>query len=476
MEVDEMKRLILVTYMVSVILCSKVCINGAQAVDYPSSTTSALTVDLDFNSRTISNIGDVIAKKPWADVRAYGAKGDGTTDDTTAIQNAIDSFSSGGIVFFPSGTYVITSALTVRKGIILQGSGRGCPINNGFTTTTIQNNGTGVALNISSAWDITIRDIAVLGNANSSHGISAYEATRLLIENVYLAANDRGISLSTSVNVVLRHVGSSLNRGAGLIASDITVLTIQDSYMSDNVGYGARANNCASVYIANSIFSAMNSTNECGLSLATSAGASESQVVIGCFFENNSTALDVNATSGIAHRSVLISGNQFTDSNTAILLRSLVEDAVIIGNNFRNNTTNISYGGSGPIRPYIGPNSFVNGTFVSGSATNPVTMRNSSGLHQTGLVGISGTALESANLRGVITISGTPDTGTVTFNTSEPDTDYFLTVTPTTYTGTPATGSNRIKSISKATGGFTLTLESAPGTENGVSFDWHLIR
>lgn len=44
-------------------------------------------------------------------VKAYGAKGDDSTDDTTAIQNAINDANTagGGIVFFPKGTYKITT-------------------------------------------------------------------------------------------------------------------------------------------------------------------------------------------------------------------------------------------------------------------------------------------------------------------------------------------------------------------------------
>ena len=40
----------------------------------------------------------------------YGAAGDGTTDDTAAIQAAIDDTLDGGTVFFPAGTYLVQSS------------------------------------------------------------------------------------------------------------------------------------------------------------------------------------------------------------------------------------------------------------------------------------------------------------------------------------------------------------------------------
>ncbi len=53
----------------------------------------------------------------------YGAKGDGATNDTVAIQSAITSATTnGGIVYFPPGTYKHTG-LTVPSNITLQGSG-----------------------------------------------------------------------------------------------------------------------------------------------------------------------------------------------------------------------------------------------------------------------------------------------------------------------------------------------------------------
>jgi len=49
------------------------------------------------------------------DVKAYGAVGDGATDDTAAVQAAITAAdaANGGIIYFPSGTYLISSALSI---------------------------------------------------------------------------------------------------------------------------------------------------------------------------------------------------------------------------------------------------------------------------------------------------------------------------------------------------------------------------
>ena len=56
----------------------------------------------------------------------FGATGDGTTDDTAAIQAALDSFTvRGGDLLFPIGIYKITSTLTIDKPINIYGSGEG---------------------------------------------------------------------------------------------------------------------------------------------------------------------------------------------------------------------------------------------------------------------------------------------------------------------------------------------------------------
>lgn len=43
-----------------------------------------------------------------ANVKAFGATGDGTTDDSAAIRDAIAAVGAGGQVFFPDGTYIVS--------------------------------------------------------------------------------------------------------------------------------------------------------------------------------------------------------------------------------------------------------------------------------------------------------------------------------------------------------------------------------
>ncbi|HSX06649.1 MAG TPA: glycosyl hydrolase family 28-related protein [Candidatus Saccharimonadia bacterium] len=55
-------------------------------------------------------------------VKDYGAVGNGTTDDTTAIQSALNAAPIGGVVYVPTGTYAISAPLVIPPMITLQGT------------------------------------------------------------------------------------------------------------------------------------------------------------------------------------------------------------------------------------------------------------------------------------------------------------------------------------------------------------------
>ena len=57
----------------------------------------------------------------FVSVKTFGAVGDGVTDDTEAIQNAMDSVSYDQILYFDHGAYVITSTVLVPANIKMVG-------------------------------------------------------------------------------------------------------------------------------------------------------------------------------------------------------------------------------------------------------------------------------------------------------------------------------------------------------------------
>lgn len=115
--------------------------------DMVLASTQTNTGTKTFNAGTLRDKGSLVF-----DVKAYGAAGDGTTDDTAAIQSAVDAAhtAGGGEVWFPAGTYkLVTNPIKLYSGttptivaysnIFLRGAGA-----DGTTGTIIKQTTTGV--------------------------------------------------------------------------------------------------------------------------------------------------------------------------------------------------------------------------------------------------------------------------------------------------------------------------------------------
>ena len=58
--------------------------------------------------------------KSWLNVKSFGAQGDGSADDTAAIQNALNTVGLSGkspVLYFPSGTYIVSNTIGLYGGI-----------------------------------------------------------------------------------------------------------------------------------------------------------------------------------------------------------------------------------------------------------------------------------------------------------------------------------------------------------------------
>lgn len=170
---------------------------------------NAIYVDTTSASKGIRTGGSVQVggPTPWADVKYYGAKGDGKTDDTAAIQSAL---SGGGRIFFSSGTYLISSTLKISTdGQVIEGESRANTIIELANDTTAFN----LNANFLEIRDLQLKGVAVDTNSVSS-GIAFTNCTRSRIVNTYITGFGYGIRMQ----------GATLGFGA----------TILDNYIYGN--------------------------------------------------------------------------------------------------------------------------------------------------------------------------------------------------------------------------------------------------
>lgn len=85
---------------------------GQIGTEFEAHVTDAFETDFACDIPLLPDVSE------WADVQALGAKGDDETDDTAAIQAAIDAHR---VVYFPQGWYKVTDTLKMRDDTVLIG-------------------------------------------------------------------------------------------------------------------------------------------------------------------------------------------------------------------------------------------------------------------------------------------------------------------------------------------------------------------
>lgn len=211
--------LILVVLTVSITSCSKQDKTIAPSPPTKDSTDSAL-LNLPSDLR-----------KPLLNVKKFGTKSDGLTDDTKAFQDAIDSLASigGGTVVVPAGVYAINArvAIQLKSKVDLY-----MPDTTSVLKAIPTNASSYIILMIADAMDVRVRGGKILGdrtqhagtNGEWGMGIGVYGSSNVLISNMVVAdcwgdgiyINDNKTKTQASAFVGLKNVISRNNRRQGL--------------------------------------------------------------------------------------------------------------------------------------------------------------------------------------------------------------------------------------------------------------------
>ncbi len=180
----------------------------------------ATTINTGNTTRTLQSVLD-----DYVSVKSFGAVGDGSTADVTAIQRAIDELyrdpdktdaRSRRILFFPAGTYNINASITIPPYAHLRGEGPDKTIINqsggNAPVAVTEDNAGNVWPNIGSGSATTPTLIQIEGitfkNGEAYGGLSLDDATNVYIKNCKFqgtyaargadAANSKGVTVRSS--------------------------------------------------------------------------------------------------------------------------------------------------------------------------------------------------------------------------------------------------------------------------------------
>ena len=247
-------------------------------------------------------------------VKDFGAVGNGTTDDTVAIQAALDSGSNG--IYFPSGSYLISSTLNISSYSYLYGEGYAANPNSTAepTCSTIVYSGSGIALRANNFQYVAIGNLSITTTYwykqtsfspltyGGTHGIEFYQGADFYVNDCYIEGfGTSGIHLSNEfpggfiINGYLENNIIYNNGGSGLLVD------------------GSNAAN--RIYIASNRFSA---NRQSGISFTV---AGNQITIIGNDLEGNAGEINT-ATNGELHMTggncvaVSIIGNYFESSGS----------------------------------------------------------------------------------------------------------------------------------------------------------------
>ena len=315
-------------------------------------------------------------------VKDYGAVGDGSTDDTTAVQSAISAAALGGAVFFPKGEYVVSTLTHTGPNITFLGTNAGNASNR--TSTEL--------------YSSTIRFTETTGNA-FTFTPQSYFSKNIAFKNLGIFANTSGYAIDFNKygEVVFEDcLIDNAGTGGGVNCFEVYLISFHDCYITKssnpraNSSYGVQFDNNGLGGVFNFFTSTVNSfehgvninslfedgtnlenfnfvgsqANSCTIGLNLS-GELNAGTINGCYFEGNQSA-SIQLIQGVENFS--INGCFFNDpASTGACIKLGRAGGIANDDNVRNvtisncNIININnYGVWSRVDPTFGGNININ--------------------------------------------------------------------------------------------------------------------
>jgi parallel beta-helix repeat protein len=255
-------------------------------------------------------------------VKSYGAVGDDSTDDTTAIQSALNACNTagGGTVYFPKGTYITNpnTGLIVYSNTIIRGD------RSAIIKVKNATNLDGNLLRIENRTNVKVENISLDGNKAGQTGSTNY-----------------GLYLSDSTNCVVDNVTTYNFSGVGTQIYDCDDCVVTNSTSYSNGFHGFEIEQCRGTVVNNNV-SYSNTRHGFYIAPGEIGGTGSKQCVISHNIARNnsqygiSVGISVIGSTYLTQGCVINSNQIYENSHYGISLYQ--QDQQIVQNNvIRNN-------------------------------------------------------------------------------------------------------------------------------------------
>jgi hypothetical protein len=288
-------------------------LNSAIEIVYPinTDTLNGTTADLiTYNQGSTGAQDRTLTNKlqESVSVKDFGATGDGVTDDTAAIQAAIDA--TGGGLFFPEGTYAVTPVSGQNYCLLIDAKTIHLYGNN--STISMATTDVKQALRIRDSNNFVVSGLSFVGSGtNGSDGgqglLQLYQCDNVVIENCIIKnSNCDGLAMALCLNITVSNCifdncsksSLYLNLSTGASLSGNIIKNIGGHLVSSTiVGAGVQiSGNTDCSVIGNSIIDGLGMGILCNQSGTT---APKRNIISGNTVKGITNPTNTNVSSGI---------------------------------------------------------------------------------------------------------------------------------------------------------------------------------